>query len=200
MAEDNPRAPGKGPRVVLFGAPGCGKGTQAELLAKHFSIPAIATGDMLREAVVAWTELGQRVKTVMDSGALVDDELMTEVVRERLAEPDAQGGFLLDGYPRTPPQAETLEEILAERSQTLDHVVLIQVPEQVLVSRILARGRDDDRVEIIRERLEMYRKKTEPLISYYKKRGLLREVDGNQGIGDVNAQILHILDSEEWSS
>ncbi len=175
-------------RIVLLGAPGCGKGTQAERLEVSLGVPAISTGDMLRAAVAAGSELGRRVEGVMASGALVDDDLMADVVRDRLAQDDAAGGFLLDGYPRTAPQAGTLEEILNGRE--LDHVVTIDVPDEVLVQRIVLRGRGaDDREEVVRERLQVYAVQTEPLISHYERLGLLRRVNGNVGIEQVTAAI-----------
>ncbi len=175
-------------RIVLLGAPGCGKGTQAERLEVSLGVPAISTGDMLRAAVAAGSELGQRVEGVMASGALVDDDLMADVVRDRLAQDDAAGGFLLDGYPRTAPQAGTLEEILNGRK--LNHVVTIDVPDEVLVQRIVLRGRGaDDREEVVRERLQVYAVQTEPLIAHYERLGLLRRVNGNVGIEQVTVAI-----------
>lgn len=175
-------------RIVLLGAPGCGKGTQAERLAESLGVPAISTGDMLRAAVTAGSELGRRVEGVMASGALVDDDLMAEVVRDRLGQADAEVGFLLDGYPRTAPQAETLEEILD--GHQLDHVVTIDVPDEVLVQRIVLRGRGaDDREEVVRERLQVYVAQTEPLIAHYERLGLLRRVDGNVAIEQVTTAI-----------
>lgn len=175
-------------RIVLLGAPGCGKGTQAARLAATLGIPAISTGDMLRAAVAAGNELGRRVEGVMASGALVDDDLMAEVVRDRLGRPDAAAGFLLDGYPRTAPQAETLQDILDGRE--IDHVVTIDVPDEELIHRIVLRGRGaDDREEVVRERLQVYAAQTEPLIARYDGLGLLRRVDGNVPIEDVTASI-----------
>lgn len=176
-------------RIVFLGPPGSGKGTQAELLAESLGIPAISTGEMLRAAVAAGSALGERVQGVMARGELVSDELMAEVVRDRLAQSDAERGFLLDGYPRTRPQADTLGEILAERSQDLDHVVLIDVPEGELVKRALARQRDDDQEEVVRERLRVYVEKTAPLVDLYRGRSLLREVDGHQSIEAVTAAV-----------
>ena len=175
-------------RIVLLGAPGCGKGTQAERLSESLGVPAISTGEMLRAAVAAGSELGRRVEGVMASGALVDDDLMAEVVRDRLRQADAEVGFLLDGYPRTAPQAETLEEILD--GYQLDHVVTIDVPDEVLVQRIVLRGRGaDDREEVVRERLQVYAAQTEPLIAHYERLGLLRRVDGDVAIEQVTAAI-----------
>ena len=173
---------------MLLGAPGCGKGTQAARLATTLGIPAISTGEMLRAAVAAGSDLGRRVEGVMASGALVDDDLMAEVVRDRLSQPDAAGGFLLDGYPRTAPQAETLEDI--HNGSQIDHVVTIDVPDGELIQRIVLRGRgDDDTEEVVRERLEVYAAQTEPLIAHYEGLGLLRRVNGNVPIEQVTAAI-----------
>lgn len=177
-------------KVVLLGPPGAGKGTQAQVLCEHLNVPAISTGDMLREAVAEGSQLGRRVQEIMASGALVDDATMAEVVRERLARPDARQGFLLDGYPRTLPQARTLEGILDGMSEELDAVLLVEVPEAELVRRTLLRGRADDTENVVRERLRVYREKTEPLIGYYKERGLLRAIDGDRPIEEVTARML----------
>ncbi len=182
-----------GLRVVLLGPPGCGKGTQAERVAGKLGIPAISTGELLRQAVAEGSELGGRVERVMAAGQLVDDTLMGEVVKARLACGDAGNGFILDGYPRTPSQAETLERLLSEGNETLDAVILFEVPEDVLVERALARGRADDREEVVRERLLVYRDKTAPLVAHYRERGLLRRVDGNRSVGEVTGSVLAAL-------
>ncbi len=182
-----------GIRVVMLGAPGSGKGTQAELLAKALGVPAISTGDMLRQAVAQGDPLGHRVKDVMASGALVDDALMSEVVRTRLEREDARTGFLLDGYPRTTVQAATLDGLLADARSGLDAVVLLDVPEDVLVRRAVARRRADDSENVVRERLRVYREKTEPLVSHYSERGLLRRIDGDREIASITAGILRAL-------
>jgi adenylate kinase len=184
----------RGPRLVLLGPPGAGKGTQGALLVSRLGVPAVSTGEMLRAAVASDSVLGRRVKGIMDSGALVDDATMAEVVRERLGRPDARRGFLLDGYPRTLAQAETLEEILAAAGERLDAVLLVEVPEEELVRRVVARQRPDDREDVVRERLRVYREKTAPLIGYYKGLGLLREVDGNRPVAEVTARLLGALD------
>lgn len=180
-------------RLVLLGPPGSGKGTQAEILAEKLGVPAISTGDMLREAVAEGSDLGRQVESIMSSGALVDDATMAEVVRERLGRRDAADGFILDGYPRTLPQAETLESILDGSAAELDAVVLVDVPEEELVSRALARGRSDDSSAVIRERLRVYREKTRPLVEHYEERSLLREVDGYASIEEVNRRILEVV-------
>ncbi len=187
-----PGRPGK-LRAVLLGAPGSGKGTQAEFLAAALGVPAISTGAMLRDAVALGSALGSKVAGIMASGELVDDGLMAEVVRDRLDRPDASRGFLLDGYPRTTGQAATLDEILAERRGELDAVVLLEVPESVLVQRAVARRRDDDREEVVRERLRVYREKTEPLVAHYEGRSLLKRVNGVQPVAEVAAAILRVL-------
>ena len=182
-----------GTRVVLLGPPGAGKGTQAQVLCERLGVPAISTGDMLREAVADGSELGRKVQGIMAAGALVDDGTMADVVRERLVKPDTRGGFLLAGYPRTLPQAETLAGILRETGQELNAVLLVTVPEDELVRRTLLRGRADDKEDVIRERLRVYREKTEPLIGYYRERGLLRELDGNRPIEEVTARMLELF-------
>lgn len=181
------------PRIVLLGPPGAGKGTQAELLAGQLGVPAISTGDMLRQAVSSGTELGRKVQGIMASGALVDDGTMADVVKDRLDKPDARQGFLLDGYPRTLPQAQTLEGILGGVGQELDAVLCVEVPEEELVRRAVLRGRADDGEEVVRERLRVYREKTEPLIGYYRERGLLYPIDGNLPIEKVTSQMLIAL-------
>ncbi|MBT8207607.1 MAG: adenylate kinase [Acidimicrobiia bacterium] len=177
------------PRIVLVGPPGSGKGTQAERLAESLGIPWISTGQMLREAVAGGSELGQRVEGILAAGNLVDDETMAAVVRHRLAQADAEGGFLLDGYPRTKGQAETLSSILEEREVALDRVLFIDVPEDELVTRALARKRADDKEEVIRNRLAVYREKTEPVIEYYQRFGLVEAINGDQSIDEVSEEI-----------
>jgi adenylate kinase len=151
---------------------------------------------MLREAVANGSELGRRVQKIMESGELVGDDLMAEVVTERLAQPDAERGFLLDGYPRTASQAETLRRILESDDSTLDHVVFIAVPEEELVRRATLRGRGaDDKEDVVRERLRVYREKTEPLVGYYRTKGLLREIDGNRPVNEVRQSILEAIEA-----
>ena len=180
-------------RLILLGPPGAGKGTQAQRLVSKHGIVQLSTGDMLREAVAEGSELGNKVQGIMASGALVDDATMAEVVRDRLARQDARGGFLLDGYPRTLPQAEALAGILRDAGLSLDAVLLVEVPEDELVRRTLQRGRADDREEVVRERLRVYREKTAPLIGYYRERGLLHEIDGHQLVEEVTASLFAAL-------
>ena len=182
-----------GANIVFLGPPNSGKGTQAKRLAARLGIPAISTGDMLRAAVAAGSELGNRVKDVMNSGLLVSDDLMAEVIEDRLAQDDARDGFLLDGYPRTLSQVETLDGILERRGAGLDHVVLIDAPRDVLVQRALGRqakeNRADDDAAVVQKRLAEYDAKTEPLVGHYGGRGLLREIDGNRSMDEVEAAI-----------
>lgn len=189
-----------GLRAVMLGAPGSGKGTQAEVLARALGVPAISTGEMLRQAVAEGSELGARVEGIMASGRLVDDSLMAEVVAERLGRSDAEPGFLLDGYPRTPPQAESLDGLLAERGVSLDAVLLLDVPEEELVRRALGRRRADDTDSVIRERLRVYREKTEPLVAHFERRGLLVRIDGNRPVEAVTQVALAALrKAGRWS-
>ncbi len=176
-------------RIVFLGPPNSGKGTQATILAKDLEIPAISTGEMLRAAVEAGSDLGNRVKDVLASGDLVNDDLMAEVIQDRLGQGDASDGFLLDGYPRTPAQAATLEGILGDRHAELDDVFLIDAPESVLVARALGRGREDDQEEVVAERLRVYSEKTAPLVSYYEVKGLLRRIDGDQSVEQVAGHV-----------
>ena len=181
-------------RVILLGAPGSGKGTQAAILAERMEVPSISTGEMLRHAVATGTSLGERIEAIMARGDLVDDQTMADVVRDRLQQADAVNGFILDGYPRTQGQADTLESILAELNCELDAAVHIAVPEEELMTRALARQRADDQQDVILQRLEVYRRQTEPLIDHYRAAGLLRVVDGHQRIEDVAAGILRALE------
>ncbi len=180
-------------RLVMLGPPGSGKGTQAGLLAERLGVPAISTGDIVRGAIAEGNELGRRVEQIVSSGNLVDDETMGEIVRHRLSQDDAAGGFLLDGYPRTLPQADTLASVLDELGRGLTAVVMIDVPEDVLVDRMLGRGRADDREDVIRQRLEVYRRQTRPLVEHYRAQDALLAIDGVAAIEDVNASILAAL-------
>jgi adenylate kinase len=184
-------------RVIFLGPPGSGKGTQAKLLAKRLGVPAISTGDMLREAVRRETPLGRRARTIMDAGELVPDDVVIGLIRERMESPDAAGGFLLDGFPRTIAQAEALDRLLEDRGTPLDAAVNLAVPEATLLDRLLGRagqeGRSDDRPETIRERLRVYAEKTAPLVAYYERSGLLTNVDGFGSVDDVTGRIDRVL-------
>jgi adenylate kinase len=174
-------------RIVFLGPPGSGKGTQAMLLAERLKVPAISTGDMLRAAVREGTPLGLQAKAVMEAGELVSDDLMIGLIRERISRPDARPGFLLDGFPRTVEQAVALDGLLNGNEKRLSTVVNLSVPEAVLIDRLAGRSgqenRSDDRRETVLERLRVYRQKTEPLIEFYRRRGLLTDVDG---VGEVS--------------
>ena len=181
-------------KLIMIGPTNAGKGTQAAEIAARYDVPAISTGAMLRQAVDEGSELGQRVESILKSGRLVDDETMARLVAARLQRDDTADGFLLDGYPRTLGQAETLREILDERDEELDAVVLLNVPDGELIKRGLTRGREDDTEEVLQERLKSYREDTEPLVGYYRESGLLVEVDGNRPIGEVTSRIFERLD------
>ncbi len=183
-------------RLLLVGPPGAGKGTQAAFLSEALGTPAVSTGDMLRAAVAAGSELGLQVADLMKRGALVDDDTMARVVGGRLAAEDVREGFLLDGYPRTLRQAETLDGILGQLGLKLDAVLVLEVPEEELVTRALARSREDDKEEVIRHRLAVYREDTAPLVDFYRERGILRRIDGHQPIEKVTSALHSALSAE----
>jgi len=184
-------------RLLLLGPPGAGKGTQAERLVSRLGIPQVSTGDMLRAAVAAGTAIGERAKAVMERGELVPDEIVIGVAEERLARPDAQRGFVLDGFPRTAAQAEALDAILERMGTPLERCVAIVVDDDEIVQRLLRRarieGRSDDNEATIRNRMRVYREQTEPLVAYYRERGLLREVDGQGSVEAVAKRIEEAL-------
>jgi adenylate kinase len=211
-------------RLVIFGPPGAGKGTQAKLLSERLGVPHIATGDMLREAVKAGTRLGGLAKKYMDEGRLVPDEVVIGMVEERLRQPDCSKGFILDGFPRTIEQAEALDSELEKLGLKLDAVLNLEVGDEEVVKRIALRRtcrscgavyhlifnpprregvcdrcggelyqRDDDGEEVVRNRLKVYRQQTKPLLEFYRRRGLLRDVNGERSIEDVFKEILAAL-------
>lgn len=188
-------------RVIFLGPPGAGKGTQAALLSKGAGIPHISTGEMLREAVASGSKLGVEVKAVLDRGDLVSDALMIDLIRERLAQPDAAQGFLLDGYPRTVQQARALEELLAALGRPLTHIVELTVPEEVLVQRIAVRatqgaGRSDDTAEVAKRRLKVFWEQTAPVVEFYRAAGTLRQVNGLGSVEEVQERIRQVLEQE----
>ena len=186
-------------RLLLIGPPGAGKGTQATVLAETFGIPAISTGDMFRANVANKTELGLKVKAIMDAGEYVPDSLTNEIVADRLAQSDAAGGFLLDGYPRTIEQVHELDRMLAAAGTALDAVVLITADTDEVVGRLLKRaqeqGRTDDTEEVIRHRMNVYAEQTAPLIDVYGQRGHVLTVDGLGEVTEVTERILNALAS-----
>jgi len=180
-------------RIIFLGPPGSGKGTQAKLLSDRLGVPAISTGEILREAVRLGTPLGIRAKAIMEAGELVSDDLMISLIQERLAKPDASRGFILDGFPRTAQQALALEQLLSGNGQALSSVVNLSVPDSVVVDRLHGRaveqGRLDDRPETILERLRVYQEKTEPLVDFYRGRRLLNDVDGRGDVAAISERI-----------
>jgi len=185
-------------RLVLVGPPGAGKGTQAEFIAAHLAVPKISTGDIFRANVSRGTELGVQAKRYMDSGEYVPDEITNLMVRHRIDEPDAEPGFLLDGYPRTLAQVEELDGMIRHTGHSLDAVVVLTVDQDEVVERLLQRaqteGRADDTGDVIRRRQEIYSEETAPLIDVYRSRGLLIEVDGLGEIADVTQRVFDALD------
>lgn len=210
--------------IVLLGAPGAGKGTQAARMVEEFALPHISTGDIFRKAVADGTPLGLEAKRYMDAGELVPDEVTIGIVKERLSQPDCAAGFILDGFPRTAPQADALTSALAAMGRALDAVVLVDVPTEALVARLTSRRqcracgriynvmsdmpaaadvcdscagevyqRADDSVETVTNRLAVYERNTQPLIEYYRQKGLLRPIDGDRGVDEVYADIAALL-------
>ncbi len=188
-------------RLLLLGPPGAGKGTQAQRLIARLGVPQVSTGDMLRAAVAGGTEVGRQAKAIMAAGELVPDALVIRVAEERLRQPDAKQGFVLDGFPRTTAQAEALDAMLGKLGCRLERCVALSSDEDELVKRLLRRaeleGRSDDNETAIRTRMKEYREKTEPLISYYRGRGVLREVDGIGTVEAVERRIAAALDGAE---
>ena len=211
--------------VMLLGAPGAGKGTQAARLIERYGLAHISTGDILRKAVADQTPLGLEAKSYMDKGELVPDEVVIGLVRERLQQPDTEAGFILDGFPRTVVQAEALDGVLAELGKKLDAVITVDVDKDALITRLTARRtctqcgaifnvisqpesasgrcsacggalmqRDDDTIETVTNRLDVYERSTLPLIGYYREAGLLRSVDGNRSPEDVFAQVQTVVE------
>lgn len=181
-------------RLILFGAPGAGKGTQAAALSGQLQVPHISTGDILRSAVANQTSLGLQAQNYLDRGQLVPDDLVIALIRERLSQSDAQTGWILDGFPRTIPQAEALNQLLRDMAQQIDRVINLEVPELVLVDRMLSRGRQDDTEAVIRNRLQEYHQKTAPLINFYRDRDQLITVNGNAEVPEVTTSILRCLE------
>ncbi|WP_418783592.1 adenylate kinase [Hominenteromicrobium sp.] len=209
-------------KLILLGAPGAGKGTQAEVICKHLGIPAISTGNILREALKSGTEMGLKAKAFMDAGQLVPDEIVIGIIKDRLAEEDCKNGFILDGFPRTIPQAEALDA----SGVVIDRVIDIEVPDEKIVTRMSGRRvcekcgatyhllykkpkaegvcdicggtliqRKDDHPDTVKARLEVYHKETEPLIAHYKKQGVVKRVDGQEEVADTTRLTLAALEA-----
>lgn len=210
--------------IIMLGAPGAGKGTQAKMIASKYGIPHISTGDIFRANIKNGTELGMKAKTYMDQGLLVPDELVVDLVADRLQEDNCKQGFVLDGFPRTIPQAESLEAALTKMGRKIDHAIDVDVPDEDIISRMGGRRacvgcgatyhvlynapktadvcdicgeklilRDDDKPETVKKRLDVYHEQTQPLIDFYAKAGVLKEVDGTVKMEDVFQAIVQIL-------
>lgn len=211
-------------KIIMLGAPGAGKGTQAKMIAEKYQIPHISTGDIFRANIKEGTELGKKAKTYMDAGQLVPDSLTIDLLMDRISKEDCENGYVLDGFPRTIPQAESLETALKARNEQIDYAVNVEVPDENIVGRMGGRRacltcgatyhlvyiptkvegicdkcgsplvlREDDKPETVRKRLAVYHEQTQPLIDFYKSRGVLAEVDGTRDIKDVFADIVEIL-------
>ena len=211
-------------KIIMLGAPGAGKGTQAKKIAEKYGIPHISTGDIFRANIKNGTELGKKAKTYMDQGLLVPDELVCDLVVDRVKQEDCKNGYILDGFPRTIPQAESLDEALGQMGESLDYAINVDVPDEHIVNRMSGRRacvgcgatyhmvyaptkkegvcdvcgaelilRDDDKPETVQKRLSVYHEQTQPLIDYYKKAGILRDVDGTVDMEDVFKAIVGIL-------
>ncbi len=213
-------------KIIMLGAPGAGKGTQAKQIAAKYSIPHISTGDIFRANIKNGTELGKKAKEYMDQGALVPDELTCDLVMDRISQPDAVNGFVLDGFPRTIPQAEALDKALTAAGQSMDYAIDVDVPDENIVNRMSGRRaclkcgatyhivsiptkvegicdvcgepvvqRDDDKPETVQKRLTVYHEQTQPLIDYYKGKGILKSVDGTVPMDQVFEEIVKILEA-----
>lgn len=183
-------------RLIFLGPPGAGKGTQAVKVAEECQIPHISTGELLRAAVSQKTELGKKAQEFMDRGELVPDDLILDMVRDRLSQSDVANGWILDGFPRNVSQASFLDNLLADIEQECDYAVNLEVPDEELISRMLGRGRQDDNEKTIRRRLEVYRDRTAPVIDYYRDRNQLVSVNGNLSEDKVTAELKQAISAE----
>ena len=212
-------------KIIMLGAPGAGKGTQAKMIADRYGVPHVSTGDIFRANIKDGTELGKEVKRYMDQGLLVPDELTVKILMDRVGREDCRNGYVLDGFPRTIPQAEVLDKALVEMGDAIDYAINVDVPDENIVTRMSGRRacvkcggtyhvkynptktegicdacggelilRDDDKPETVQQRLSVYHEQTQPLIDYYTKEGILKEVDGTVDLNDVFAAIVTILE------
>jgi len=187
--------------IILLGPPGAGKGTQAKILEQAHGIVQLSTGDMLRAAVASGSALGKQAKAVMDAGKLMPDDIMVQIISDRIAQPDCANGFILDGFPRTTAQADALDKMLAQQGLKLDFVIEIAVDDEILIDRINSRiaqmpageRRADDNAETLRTRLAVYHEQTAPILPYYRDRDMLKQVDGMQSIEQVTKQIEQLV-------
>jgi adenylate kinase len=184
-------------QLILFGPPGAGKGTQADRVAHRYAIPKISTGDMLRKAVQEGSRVGDQVRETLRQGALVEDDLINTLIAERLRRPDTSRGFVLDGFPRTIPQAAALDAILRDRGPVMVIALVVHVDE--VIRRLTGRGRADDEAWVIRERLAIYSSETEPVLEYYRRRGLVTVLDGNRPVDEVTLSIEILLNLKRKS-
>ena len=191
-------------KIIMLGAPGAGKGTQAKKIAEKYQIPHISTGDIFRANIKNGTELGKKAKTYMDQGLLVPDELVVDLVADRVVKEDCKNGYVLDGFPRTIPQAEALDAALAKMGEKVDYAINVDVPDENIIRRMGGRRactgcgaelilRDDDKPETVKKRLDVYHEQTQPLIDYYSKAGILKNVDGTVDMEEVFQAIVGIL-------
>ena len=179
-------------RIILFGPPGCGKGTQATFISEALAIPHLSTGDMLRSAVSSGSEIGLKAKNIMESGGLVSDQIVLSIVEQRIAKDDCEKGFILDGFPRTVNQAENLDLLLSDNYK-LDYVLRIKVDEEEIIKRLIDRAREDDKPDIIKNRFKTYNSDTEPLIPFYEERKILFNINGMQEIEKVSEDIKKVI-------
>ncbi len=211
-------------KIIMLGAPGAGKGTQAKMIAEKYGIPHVSTGDIFRANLKAGTQLGLEAKKYMDAGALVPDELTVRILLDRVAQDDCKNGYVLDGFPRTIPQAKVLEEALTKLSDSVDYAINVEVPDEAIVERMGGRRacvkcgatyhivnippkkegicdtcgselilRDDDKPETVQKRLDVYHEQTQPLVDFYSKKGILKDVDGTKGMQEIFDEICSIL-------
>lgn len=185
-------------RIIIFGPPGAGKGTQAKLISEEYGIPHLSTGEIFRSAIKNQTPLGKEVKAILDAGDLVPDNKVVELVEEELKDDKYRDGYILDGFPRTVPQAKAFDNILEKRGKTLDAFLQLDVPEEELIDRILSRGegRSDDSPEKVKNRLAVYREETKPVINYYKKQDAVKTIDGVGSIEEIFERIKETLDNK----